>query len=177
MDGRRIRLVRGPLRNRAGESGFTLVETLVSMSIAVVLLVPTVALITTAQNHVNGDALRATTIQYATAAMRQMDQELRQAYEIEYPTSTNNSSPNCPEGTTGSAAGVQTCNVIDVLARLTSTGLHAGATSRSATTARSRARRSPAITRAGATCAQRRPRPARPRRAPRRAPRCSRASS
>ena len=120
MDLRRARPVRGLLCH--GESGFTLVETLISLSIALVLLVPTVALITSAQNHVAGDALRADTIQYASAGLRQVDQELRQAYEIEYPTSTNNSSPSCPEGTTGSAAGVQTCNVLDVLARLTSTG-------------------------------------------------------
>ena len=99
-----------------------MIETLISLSIAVVLLVPTVALITAAQNNVAGDSLRADTIQSATGGMRQMDQELRQAYEIEYPTSTNNSSPSCPEGTTGSAAGVQTCNVLDVLARLTSPG-------------------------------------------------------
>ena len=122
MNIRRATRVRCLLRRGAGESGFTLVETLVSLSIAVVLLVPTVALITAAQNHVTGDALRANTVQYATAAMRQMDQELRQAYQIEYPTSTNNLSPSCAEGTTGSAAGVQTCNVFDLLARVTSPG-------------------------------------------------------
>jgi len=112
----------GTVIRRAGERGFTLVEMLVAMSIAVVLLMPTVLLINTAQNHATGDISRADSIQYASAGIRQMDQELRQAYEIEYPTSTNDSSPSCPEGTTGAAAGVQTCNVLDVLARLTSTG-------------------------------------------------------
>ena len=92
------------------------------MSVALVLLVPTVLLITTAQNHANGDAVRADTVQYATVGLREMDQELRQAYEIQYPTSTNNSTPSCPEGTTGASAGVQACNVLDVLARLTSPG-------------------------------------------------------
>ena len=109
-------------RRRPAEHGFTLVELLVAMSVVVALLAPTVLLINTAQNHAAGDISRSDTVQYATVGLRQMDQELRQAYEIQYPTSTNNSSPSCPEGTTGAAAGVQTCNVIDVLARLTSPG-------------------------------------------------------
>ena len=107
---------------RAGEHGFTLVELLVAMSVVAVLLTPTVLLINTAQNHAAGDISRSDTVQYATVGLREMDQELRQAYAIQYPTSTNNASPSCPEGTTGAAAGVQTCNVIDVLARLTSPG-------------------------------------------------------
>ena len=109
-------------RRRACDRGFTLVELLVAMSIVVVLLAPTVLLINTAQNHAAGDISRSDTVQSATVGLREMDQELRQAYEIQYPTSTNNASPSCPEGTIGAAAGVQTCNVIDVLARLTSPG-------------------------------------------------------
>ena len=83
MDVRNARSVRALLRRRGCERGFTLIETLVSLSIAIVLLVPTVALITTAQNQTAGDALRADTIQFASVGLREMGQELRQAYEIE----------------------------------------------------------------------------------------------
>ena len=110
-------------RRLTDERGLTLIEMIVAMAVALVLLVPTVLLITTAQNHASGDVARSNTIAFAQTGLRQMDQELRQAYQIEYPTSTNNSLPSCPEGTTGAAAGVQTCNVLDVLARLTNTGL------------------------------------------------------
>ena len=122
MNGAPDRAPGAPLRRRSHERGFSLVEMLVAMSVAVVLLLPTVLLINTAQNHATGDITRADTIQYGSAGLRQMDQELRQAYEIQYPTSTNDASPSCPEGTTGAGAGVQGCNVLDVLARLTSTG-------------------------------------------------------
>ncbi len=109
-------------RRRDGERGLTLIETLVAMAAALVLLAPTVLVTVTAQNHAGGDIQRANTIQSASAGLTLMDRELRQAYALEYPTATNDTSPSCPEGSTGSAAGVQGCNVADVLARIPNTG-------------------------------------------------------
>ena len=128
--GRRERAI-GRLR---GEGGLTLVETLVATAVAAALLVPTVLLITTTQNHAGGDIARSDTIAFATTGLREMDQELRQAYEIEFPTGTTGGSGAVAttgptvngEGNitcTESAGGVEPCNVIDALTRLTNTGL------------------------------------------------------
>ncbi len=127
--------VRAPARvsRLRGEHGFSLVEVMVAMAVALVLLVPTVLLITTAQNHANGDITRSDTIAFASTGLREMDQELRQTYQIEFPTGSTGGSGSTATTAGGvgagnvscteSAAGVEPCNVIDVLTRLTNTGL------------------------------------------------------
>ena len=105
------------LWGRSGsQRGFTLVEVLVAMAVAVVVMVPLVALLVTVQNRGAGAIARADSVGTASVGLRAMDQELRQAYVIEFPTSTANT--GCPE----SSGGVQTCNQVDVLARLSATG-------------------------------------------------------
>lgn len=122
------------MRSLGDDSGLTLIEMLVAMAVAVALLVPTVLLITTTQNHATGDVTRSNTIAFASTGLREMDQELRQAYEIEFPTGTTGGSGSTVttgptvsgEGNitcTETAGGVEPCNVIDILARLTNTGL------------------------------------------------------
>ena len=117
-----------------GEGGLTLIEMLVAMAIAMALLVPTVLLITTTQNHASGDITRSNTVAFASTGLREMDQELRQAYEIEFPTgSTSGLGATATTGPTvtgegnitctETSAGAEPCNVIDVLTRLTGTGL------------------------------------------------------
>jgi hypothetical protein len=53
-------------------------------------------------------------VQIANAGLREMDQDLRQSYQVEYPTSTLHATAGC---TTVSSAGIQLCNQLDVLAR------------------------------------------------------------
>jgi Tfp pilus assembly protein PilV len=103
-------------RARGGEAGFTLVEVLVAGAMALAVLTATTALLVSSQRDSASAVTKAETIQLDQAGMREMVQELDQAYEIEYPTSTNNS------GCSASSAGVQTCNIVDALVRLTGTG-------------------------------------------------------
>ena len=104
-------------RTRAGgEGGFTLVEMMVALAISFVVITSLVASLVTVQNHAAGSILRADSVAGASVGLREMDQDLRQAYELEFPTSTQNT------GCTESSAGVQPCNVIDVLVRLSSSG-------------------------------------------------------
>jgi type II secretory pathway pseudopilin PulG len=106
-----------PLRARpAGEGGFALIELLVAMSLALILLTATLAIFTTSQKDEQGLFSRADAVQLANAGLREMDQDLRQAYEINFPLAATTSN-----GCTASS-GKQPCNIIDVLARLTSTG-------------------------------------------------------
>lgn len=113
---RRLR-ARVPPRRAAGsgEAGFTLIEVLVATLIALAVIIPVTAVLVTTQNHAAGNIARADQVQAATVGLRNMDQELRQAYQLEFPTSTANT--GCPV-----TAGVQTCNQVDILARLTNTG-------------------------------------------------------
>lgn len=100
----------------AGQQGFTLIELLLAMSLALIVLTATLALFISSQKEEQGVFSRADTVQTANQGLRQMDQDLRQAYEINFPiasTSTN----GCVAST-----GKQPCNIIDVLARLTGTG-------------------------------------------------------
>ena len=99
----------------SAETGFTLVEALVAVLIALAVLTPVTAALITTQNHGAGDIARADQVQAAAVGERSMDQELRQAYQLDFPTSTANT--GCPV-----TAGVQGCNDIDFLARLTNTG-------------------------------------------------------
>lgn len=100
----------------AAEDGFTLIEVLVAMSLALIILTATLALFIASQKDEQGLFKRADAVQTANEGLRQMDQDLRQAYEINFPvaaTSTN----GCV-----ASSGKQPCNIIDVLARLTGTG-------------------------------------------------------
>jgi len=97
-----------------GDGGFTLIELLVAMALALIVLGTAALLFVTGQVDATSAITRADAVQTANAGLREMDQDLLQAYEVEYPTSTSYSSPGC---TAVSAAGVQLCNQIDVLAR------------------------------------------------------------
>jgi prepilin-type N-terminal cleavage/methylation domain-containing protein len=109
-------LARRGLRLRACERGFTLIEVLVTTAMALAVLTPTAALVVSSQRDSASIVTKAETVQSAQAGLREMVQDLDQAYEVEYPTSSNSS------GCGTETAGVQACNIADVLARLTSTG-------------------------------------------------------
>jgi Tfp pilus assembly protein PilW len=100
----------------AGDRGFALLELLVAMSFALIVLTATLAIFTTSQKDEQGIFGKADAVQLANAGLREMDQDLRQAYEINFPVSSTTSN-----GCTASS-GKQPCNIVDVLARLTSTG-------------------------------------------------------
>jgi len=100
----------------AGQSGFSLIEMLVTSAMALAVLTPTAALVVSAQRDSASIVTKAETVQLAQTGLREMVQQLDQAYEVSYPTSTN--SGGCGTET----AGVQACNIVDVLVRLTSTG-------------------------------------------------------
>jgi prepilin-type N-terminal cleavage/methylation domain-containing protein len=71
---------RGRLRLRAGcERGFTLIELLVAMAMAFVVLTPLLAVLVSVQNQAAGAVARAYSVSGASAGLREMDQELRQA--------------------------------------------------------------------------------------------------
>jgi prepilin-type N-terminal cleavage/methylation domain-containing protein len=99
----------------SGEGGFTLIEVLISMSLALVILTATFALFITSQKDEQGLFSRADAVQTVNAGLREMDQDLRQAYQINFPlaaTTTN----GCV-----ASSGTQPCNIIDVLSRLSGT--------------------------------------------------------
>jgi Tfp pilus assembly protein PilV len=98
----------------AGDAGFTVVETLVATLLALLVLGTTGALFVTTQVDATSAIARADAVASANAGLREMDQDLRQAYQVEYPTSTSYGTAGC---TAVSSAGVQLCNQIDVLAR------------------------------------------------------------
>jgi prepilin-type N-terminal cleavage/methylation domain-containing protein len=101
----------GRLRRRlAGERGFTLIELLVATTLALVVLAPVVALFAYTQKDTTGVVTKADATASAQAGLNSMDSELRQAYAVEFPTSSDNS------GCTTSG-GVQSCNQADVLVR------------------------------------------------------------
>jgi hypothetical protein len=110
---KRRRRARGAL---ADQSGVMLVEVLIATALALTLLVPTLALIVQSQRISVGAVNHAQAVQLAQVGLRGMVQELDQAYQVEFPTSTANT------GCTESAGGVQPCNVADVLVRLSSSG-------------------------------------------------------
>jgi Tfp pilus assembly protein PilV len=98
----------------APDAGFTLVEVLVATLLALLLLGTTGALFITTQVDATSAIARADAVATANAGLREMDQDLRQAYQVEYPTSTSYATAGC---TSVSSAGIQLCNQIDVLAR------------------------------------------------------------
>jgi Tfp pilus assembly protein PilX len=101
-------LSRAPL---AADAGFTLVETILAAALAALVIWPVATVLTNTQQASTGTIQRADAIQAAETGLRSMDQQLRNAYEIEFPTSTNSS------GCSSISNGVQTCNVVDVLTR------------------------------------------------------------
>jgi prepilin-type N-terminal cleavage/methylation domain-containing protein len=100
---------------RSGEGGFTLIELLMAMSLALVILTATLALFITSQKDEQGVFSRADAVQSANAGLREMDQDLRQAYQINFPLAATTA-----DGCVASS-GTQPCNIIDVLVRLTGT--------------------------------------------------------
>src|ERR1700677_3583595 len=86
------------------------------MSLGLVVLTATLALFITSQKDEQGVFSRADAVQSANEGVRQMDQDLRQAYEIIFPLSSTTTN-GCV-----ASSGTQPCNIIDVLARLTGTG-------------------------------------------------------
>jgi prepilin-type N-terminal cleavage/methylation domain-containing protein len=104
----------------ACERGFTLIELLITMSMALIILTATFSLLGTSQKDDNALMSRADAVQSANSGLREMTQDLRQAYAIEYPLSTTtalSTTPNCH-----AVSGTQPCDVIDILARLSGTG-------------------------------------------------------
>lgn len=107
---------RRALGKLAGQSGITLVEVLIATTLALGLLGPTLVLIVQSQRDSVGAVNHAQAVAGAEVGLREMVQELDQAYQVEFPTSTANT------GCTETAGGVQPCNVADVLVRLSSSG-------------------------------------------------------
>jgi Tfp pilus assembly protein PilV len=98
----------------APEAGFTLVEMLIATVLALLMLGTTATLFITTQVDATSAIVRADGVQIANAGLREMDQDLRQAYQVEYPTSTLYATAGC---TSVSSGGIQLCNQLDVLAR------------------------------------------------------------
>jgi len=101
------------LRALAPDGGFTLVEMLVATLLALLVLGGTTLMLIRGQVDASSAIARANAVATANAGVRTMDQDLRQAYEVEYPTSTSHGTAGC----TTVSAGIQQCNQLDVLAR------------------------------------------------------------
>jgi len=97
----------------AGEEGYSLIELLVASTTALLVLGAFVALFSLSQKDAIGVTTRAESVQTAETGLRAMDQVIRQAYAVEYPTSA---SAGCTE-----TAGVEPCSQVDILARLSGT--------------------------------------------------------
>jgi Tfp pilus assembly protein PilV len=98
----------------ASGAGFTVVEVLVATLLSLLLLGTTGTLFISTQVDATSAIARADAVAIANAGLREIDQDLRQAYQVEYPTSTSYATAGC---TSVSSAGIQLCNQIDVLAR------------------------------------------------------------
>ena len=94
---------------RSGESGFTLIEVLMTSVLALVVLGATVSLFVTGQVDATSAIARADAVQIANVGLREMDQDLRQAYEVQNP---GTSLTGCTLRN-----GFENCSIIDVLAR------------------------------------------------------------
>jgi Tfp pilus assembly protein PilW len=97
-----------------GEGGYTLMEMLVASTIAIVVLGAVVALFVSTQKDAAGVITRAGSIGAAQVGLQTMDKALGAAYAVEYPTAADDA--GCLP-----TAGVQPCNLVDVLARITGT--------------------------------------------------------
>ena len=103
----RARRIRSGL---AREAGFTVVELLIASTIALLVLAPVTALFADTQQDSTRVITKADAIQSNETGLQAMDHSLRQAYAVEFPTTSSNS------GCTGSS-GIQSCNQADVLVR------------------------------------------------------------
>jgi len=92
-----------------------LIELLVASAMALVILTAVLALFMTSQKNATAVLVKADAVAAANIGLREMDQDLRNTYLVEFPTSTNNA--GCP-----ATSGVQPCNIIDVLVHSTSMG-------------------------------------------------------
>jgi prepilin-type N-terminal cleavage/methylation domain-containing protein len=102
--------LRAGARLQAGESGFTLIEVLIASVLALLVLGATLSLFVTGQVDATSAVARADAVQVANDGLREMDQDLRLAYEVQNPTST--SLTGCTLSN-----GIENCSIIDVLAR------------------------------------------------------------
>ena len=91
-------------------------EVLVASAMALIVLTAGAAVLVQGQTDSARVVTKAQAVGIAEIGMRQMVQELDQAYQLEFPTSTANT------GCTESSGGVQPCNIADALVRLSSTG-------------------------------------------------------
>jgi Tfp pilus assembly protein PilX len=105
---------RVPIAARA-DAGFTLIEAILAVALALIVLVPISTVLLDTQQAANGVIQRGDAVQAAQVGLRAMDQQLRDAYEIESPTTTT------ATGCYAVSNGVQPCNVIDVLTRTNGT--------------------------------------------------------
>jgi len=92
-----------------------LIEVLVASALSLVILTATFAMFVTSQKDATTVIAKADAVQNADVGLRQMVQDLDNAYQLEFPTSTVNT--GC-----AATAGVQPCNIVDVLVRLSSSG-------------------------------------------------------
>jgi Tfp pilus assembly protein PilW len=92
----------------AREAGYTLIELLIATTIALLVLVPITALFVDTQQDSTRVITKADAIQSNESGLQAMDHSLRQAYAVEFPTTSSNS------GCTGTT-GTQYCNQADVL--------------------------------------------------------------
>jgi len=101
------------------DAGFTLIESVIALGLALLVLWPVSTVLLDTQQASTGTIQRADAIQTAEVGLRAMDQQLRNAYQVEFPTSSSGcSSPWCSSIT----SGVQSANVVDVLTRVVSSG-------------------------------------------------------
>ncbi len=107
-----LRPIRAVCSAPLADAGFTLVETILAAALALLVLWPVSTVLTNTQQASTGTIQRADAIQAAQVGLRAMDQQLRNAYAVEFPTqSAGCSSPWC----TSISSGVQYANVVDVL--------------------------------------------------------------
>jgi hypothetical protein len=109
----------------AGEAGYSLIELLIASLTALLVLGALVALFVITQKDSTGVISRDESIQTADAGLREVGQMLRQAYEVEFPTNTFTTEQSGETACT-ETAGVQPCNQVDVLVRLSGTDYEIG---------------------------------------------------
>jgi prepilin-type N-terminal cleavage/methylation domain-containing protein len=111
-----MRLLRNLGHRLADQRGFTIIEVLIASMLALVILGATLNLFDQSAANESSVITKSDTVQVVTAETNSMAQDLRQAYEINYPVSTTTTNGCTP------TAGVQPCNIIDVLSRLPVSG-------------------------------------------------------
>jgi Tfp pilus assembly protein PilW len=97
----------------AREAGYTLIELLIATTIALLVLIPVTALFADTQQDSTRVITKADAIQEDESGLQGMDHSLRQAYAVEFPTTSSNS------GCTGTT-GTQYCNQADDITNGTS---------------------------------------------------------